>query len=75
MIIGEEVAAGAVRACVASSPNSQDVVDAFDVDRLCPEDDFVWRANDFVQAWMPPLVLLPLLFVLASLPLRGIVEL
>lgn len=41
VMIGEEVAAGAVRTCVASSPNSQDVVDAFDVERLCPEDDFV----------------------------------
>lgn len=40
VMIGEEVAAGADRTCVASSPNSQDAVDAFDVERLCP-DDFV----------------------------------
>lgn len=76
VVIGEEVAAGAVSTCVASSPNSQDVVDAFDVERLCPDVDFVCRVKDFVQACRPPLVvpLLPLLFVLASLPLRGIVE-
>lgn len=41
VMIGEEVATGTERTCVASSPNSQDVVDAFDVERLCPEDDFV----------------------------------
>ncbi|KAG5894185.1 hypothetical protein JTB14_037753 [Gonioctena quinquepunctata] len=64
---------GAMSTLVASSPNSQDVEEAFDVVRLCPDDLEVCLVNDLVQPCR--LRVLPLLFVLESLPFRGMVEL
>lgn len=57
----------------ASSPSSQDVEEAFDVERLWLGVLDECLVRDFVQAWMPRA--LPLLVVLDSLPFRGIVEL
>lgn len=73
----EEPDAGVTSTWVASSPNSQDPEEAVDGVRLCPPcDDFEeCLVKDLVQAWMAPARVLPLLVVLDSLPLRGMVEL
>lgn len=72
LIAGEE-APGARSSCVASSPNSHEFDEAFDVLLLWLELFEECLVNDFVQAWRPLALLL--LFVLDSLPLRGMVEL
>lgn len=64
---------GAMSTWEASSPSSQDVEEAFDVERLWLGVLDECLVRDFVQAWMPRA--LPLLVVLDSLPFRGIVEL
>ncbi|KAJ8983497.1 hypothetical protein NQ317_005154 [Molorchus minor] len=58
---------------LASSPNSQEVDDVVDVDRLWLGVFDECRVKDFVQAWRPRV--LPLLVVLDSLLFRGMVEL